>query len=130
MTWFNAIRAARYAYLKTAYPTGSDEEVSIKPSRHQIKRHKVFQMFMHFKMHFKYFKKTFPFSKVAFIVLSLTLVYLYTSLSADTKDNKKLPQRGIHGKDGAIGKLLKKKKVNIRRCMFLYILFVHLFRQH
>lgn len=31
VTWYNAIRAARYAYLKTAYPTGSDEEVSIKP---------------------------------------------------------------------------------------------------
>ncbi|XP_037647242.1 arf-GAP with dual PH domain-containing protein 2 isoform X2 [Sebastes umbrosus] len=26
VTWYNAIRAARYAYLKTAYPTGSDEE--------------------------------------------------------------------------------------------------------
>ncbi len=32
-----------------------------------------------------------------------------TSVSslADTKDNKKLPQRGIHGKDGAFGELFK-----------------------
>uniref|UniRef100_A0A3Q3WCU3 Uncharacterized protein n=1 Tax=Mola mola TaxID=94237 RepID=A0A3Q3WCU3_MOLML len=27
VTWYNTIRAARYAYLKTAYPTGSDEEL-------------------------------------------------------------------------------------------------------
>ncbi|XP_008327907.1 arf-GAP with dual PH domain-containing protein 2 [Cynoglossus semilaevis] len=27
VTWFNAIRAARYAYLKTAYPTGNDEDL-------------------------------------------------------------------------------------------------------
>lgn len=29
--WYNAIRAARYAYLKTAYPTGTDEEVGFTP---------------------------------------------------------------------------------------------------
>lgn len=29
VTWYNAIRAARYAYLRTAYPTGTDEEVGI-----------------------------------------------------------------------------------------------------
>ncbi|CAL9693435.1 unnamed protein product [Knipowitschia caucasica] len=27
VTWFNCIRAARYAYLKTAYPTGKDSEL-------------------------------------------------------------------------------------------------------
>lgn len=29
VSWYNAIRAARYAYLKTAYPIGSDEEVGV-----------------------------------------------------------------------------------------------------
>lgn len=29
VTWYNVIRAARYSYLKTAYPTGSDKEVRL-----------------------------------------------------------------------------------------------------
>ena len=33
VTWYNAIRAARYAYLRTEYPTGRDAEVSITPSQ-------------------------------------------------------------------------------------------------
>lgn len=37
VTWFNAIRAARYAYLKTAYPTGSDEEIVPKITRKYLK---------------------------------------------------------------------------------------------
>uniref|UniRef100_A0A8C9Y7V5 ArfGAP with dual PH domains 2 n=1 Tax=Sander lucioperca TaxID=283035 RepID=A0A8C9Y7V5_SANLU len=37
VTWYNAIRAARYAYLKTAYPTGSDEELIPKITRNYIK---------------------------------------------------------------------------------------------
>ncbi|XP_056263200.1 arf-GAP with dual PH domain-containing protein 1 isoform X2 [Pseudoliparis swirei] len=37
VTWFNAIRAARYAYLKTAYPTGSDEELIPKITRNYLK---------------------------------------------------------------------------------------------
>ncbi|KAM3597127.1 uncharacterized protein V6R79_000183 [Siganus canaliculatus] len=37
VTWYNAIRAARYAYLKTAYPTGSDEELVPKITRKYAK---------------------------------------------------------------------------------------------
>ncbi|XP_074553394.1 arf-GAP with dual PH domain-containing protein 2 [Halichoeres trimaculatus] len=37
VTWFNAIRAARYAYLKTAYPTGSNEEIVPKITRNYLK---------------------------------------------------------------------------------------------
>ncbi|XP_023250932.1 arf-GAP with dual PH domain-containing protein 2-like isoform X1 [Seriola lalandi dorsalis] len=37
VTWYNAIRAARYAYLKTAYPTGSDEELIPKITRKYLK---------------------------------------------------------------------------------------------
>ncbi|XP_035470355.1 arf-GAP with dual PH domain-containing protein 2 isoform X2 [Scophthalmus maximus] len=37
VTWYNAIRAARYAYLKTAYPTGSDEELIPKITRNSLK---------------------------------------------------------------------------------------------
>ncbi|XP_071386794.1 arf-GAP with dual PH domain-containing protein 2 isoform X1 [Centroberyx affinis] len=37
VTWYNAIRAARYAYLKTAYPTGSDEELMPKITRNYLK---------------------------------------------------------------------------------------------
>lgn len=35
--WYNAIRATRYAYLKTAYPTGSDEELIPKITRNNLK---------------------------------------------------------------------------------------------
>ncbi|KAF3700271.1 Arf-GAP with dual PH domain-containing protein 2 Centaurin-alpha-2 [Channa argus] len=37
VTWYNAIRAARYAYLKTAYPTGSDEELIPMITRNYLK---------------------------------------------------------------------------------------------
>uniref|UniRef100_A0AAQ5YM77 ArfGAP with dual PH domains 2 n=1 Tax=Amphiprion ocellaris TaxID=80972 RepID=A0AAQ5YM77_AMPOC len=37
VTWYNAIRAARYAYLKTAYPTGTDEELIPKITRNYLK---------------------------------------------------------------------------------------------
>ncbi|XP_068605739.1 arf-GAP with dual PH domain-containing protein 2 isoform X2 [Brachionichthys hirsutus] len=37
VAWFNAIRAARYAYLKSAYPTGSDEELIPKITRNYLK---------------------------------------------------------------------------------------------
>ncbi|KAK2833564.1 hypothetical protein Q5P01_017453 [Channa striata] len=37
VAWFNAIRAARYAYLKTAYPTGSDEELVPMITRNYLK---------------------------------------------------------------------------------------------
>ncbi|XP_072298317.1 arf-GAP with dual PH domain-containing protein 2 [Eucyclogobius newberryi] len=37
VTWFNCIRAARYAYLKTAYPTGSDEELIPMITRNYLK---------------------------------------------------------------------------------------------
>ncbi|KAJ7989765.1 hypothetical protein DPEC_G00307910 [Dallia pectoralis] len=37
VTWFNAIRAARFAYLKTAYPTGSDVELIPRITRNYIK---------------------------------------------------------------------------------------------
>lgn len=37
MTWYNAIRAVRYAYLKTAFPTGKDEELVPKISRNYLK---------------------------------------------------------------------------------------------
>ncbi|XP_024127132.1 arf-GAP with dual PH domain-containing protein 2 [Oryzias melastigma] len=37
VTWFNVIRAARYAYLKTAYPTGSDKELVPKITRNYLK---------------------------------------------------------------------------------------------
>ncbi|XP_041634569.1 arf-GAP with dual PH domain-containing protein 2 [Cheilinus undulatus] len=37
VAWYNAIRAARYAYLKTAYPTGSDEELIPKITRNYLK---------------------------------------------------------------------------------------------
>ncbi|XP_005948002.1 arf-GAP with dual PH domain-containing protein 2 [Haplochromis burtoni] len=37
VTWYNAIRAARYAYLKTAYPTGSDEELLPMITRNYLK---------------------------------------------------------------------------------------------
>ncbi|XP_075994867.1 arf-GAP with dual PH domain-containing protein 2 isoform X2 [Genypterus blacodes] len=37
VTWFNAIRATRYAYLKTAYPNGSDEELIPKITRKYLK---------------------------------------------------------------------------------------------
>lgn len=33
VTWYNAIRAARFAYLKTAYPTGTNEEVMLNLSK-------------------------------------------------------------------------------------------------
>ncbi|KAL0993086.1 hypothetical protein UPYG_G00103040 [Umbra pygmaea] len=35
--WFNAIRAARFAYLKTAYPTGSDVELIPRITRNYLK---------------------------------------------------------------------------------------------
>uniref|UniRef100_A0A3Q3EWQ6 ArfGAP with dual PH domains 2 n=1 Tax=Labrus bergylta TaxID=56723 RepID=A0A3Q3EWQ6_9LABR len=37
VSWYNAIRSARYAYLKTAYPTGSDEELIPKITRKYLK---------------------------------------------------------------------------------------------
>ncbi|XP_013870401.1 arf-GAP with dual PH domain-containing protein 2 isoform X3 [Austrofundulus limnaeus] len=37
VAWYNAIRAVRYAYLKTAYPTGSDEELVPKITRNFLK---------------------------------------------------------------------------------------------
>ncbi|KAM6904999.1 arf-GAP with dual PH domain-containing protein 2 [Xenentodon cancila] len=37
VTWYNAIRAARYAYLKTAYPNGSDEDLIPKITRDYLK---------------------------------------------------------------------------------------------
>ncbi|KAL6102809.1 adap2 [Pungitius sinensis] len=37
VTWFNAIRGARYAYLKAAYPTGRDEELIPKITRDYLK---------------------------------------------------------------------------------------------
>lgn len=37
VTWYNAIRAARYAYLKTAYPTGTNEELIPKITRNYLK---------------------------------------------------------------------------------------------
>ncbi|XP_053195065.1 arf-GAP with dual PH domain-containing protein 2 [Scomber japonicus] len=52
VTWFNAIRAARYAYLKTAYPTGSDEELVPKITRNYLKQ--------------GYMEKTGPLQKEAF----------------------------------------------------------------
>uniref|UniRef100_A0A3B3UT78 ArfGAP with dual PH domains 2 n=1 Tax=Poecilia latipinna TaxID=48699 RepID=A0A3B3UT78_9TELE len=35
--WYNSIRAARYAYLKTAYPTGSDEDLVPMITRNYLK---------------------------------------------------------------------------------------------
>ncbi|XP_056144152.1 arf-GAP with dual PH domain-containing protein 2 [Lampris incognitus] len=35
--WYNAIRAARYAYLRTAYPTGRDEDLKPKITRNYLK---------------------------------------------------------------------------------------------
>ncbi|CAK6964867.1 arf-GAP with dual PH domain-containing protein 2 [Scomber scombrus] len=52
VTWYNAIRAARYAYLKTAYPTGSDEELVPKITRNYLKE--------------GYMEKTGPLQKEAF----------------------------------------------------------------
>ncbi|KAK7940269.1 hypothetical protein WMY93_003595 [Mugilogobius chulae] len=37
VTWFNCIRAARYAYLKTAYPTGRDDELIPMITRNYLK---------------------------------------------------------------------------------------------
>uniref|UniRef100_A0A4W5N6Y3 ArfGAP with dual PH domains 2 n=1 Tax=Hucho hucho TaxID=62062 RepID=A0A4W5N6Y3_9TELE len=37
VNWFNAIRAARFAYLKTAYPTGSDKELKTRITRNYLK---------------------------------------------------------------------------------------------
>ncbi|XP_068193180.1 arf-GAP with dual PH domain-containing protein 1 isoform X2 [Antennarius striatus] len=37
VVWYNAIRAVRYAYLKSAYPTGSDEELIPKITRNYLK---------------------------------------------------------------------------------------------
>ncbi|KAE8283098.1 Arf-GAP with dual PH domain-containing protein 2 Centaurin-alpha-2 [Larimichthys crocea] len=37
VTWYNAIRAARYAYLRTAYPTGTDEELTPLITRNYLK---------------------------------------------------------------------------------------------
>ncbi|XP_067086976.1 arf-GAP with dual PH domain-containing protein 2 [Osmerus mordax] len=37
VTWFNAIRAARFAYLQTAYPTGSDKELVPRITRNYLK---------------------------------------------------------------------------------------------
>lgn len=37
VTWYNAIRAARYAYLRTAYPTGRDAELIPKITRNYLK---------------------------------------------------------------------------------------------
>ncbi|KAF7655513.1 hypothetical protein LDENG_00054880 [Lucifuga dentata] len=37
VTWYNSIRAARYAYLRTAYPTGSDEELTPWITRNYLK---------------------------------------------------------------------------------------------
>ncbi|XP_064842959.1 arf-GAP with dual PH domain-containing protein 2-like isoform X1 [Oncorhynchus masou masou] len=37
VNWFNAIRAARFAYLKTAYPTGSDKELRTRITRNYLK---------------------------------------------------------------------------------------------
>ncbi|XP_029015961.1 arf-GAP with dual PH domain-containing protein 2 isoform X2 [Betta splendens] len=37
VSWFNAIRAARYAYLKTAYPTGTDKELIPMITRNYLK---------------------------------------------------------------------------------------------
>uniref|UniRef100_A0A1A8FX00 ArfGAP with dual PH domains 2 n=2 Tax=Nothobranchius korthausae TaxID=1143690 RepID=A0A1A8FX00_9TELE len=52
VSWYNAIRAARYAYLKTAYPTGSDEELVPKITRNYLKE--------------GYMEKTGPLQKEAF----------------------------------------------------------------
>ncbi|KAM9391616.1 arf-GAP with dual PH domain-containing protein 2 [Pholidichthys leucotaenia] len=52
VTWYNAIRAARYAYLKTAYPTGSDEELIPLITRNYLKE--------------GYMEKTGPMQKEAF----------------------------------------------------------------
>lgn len=74
-------------------------------------------MLTHFNMYF------------VFNVLKLN-VYLYISSSADTKDNKKLPQRGIHGKDRATGKLKNKYSSYVDTyyyfrfsCTFIFNLF-------
>ncbi|CAJ1076601.1 arf-GAP with dual PH domain-containing protein 2 [Xyrichtys novacula] len=37
VAWYNALRAARYFYLKTAYPTGTDEELIPKITRDYLK---------------------------------------------------------------------------------------------
>lgn len=37
VTWFNCIRAVRFAYLKTAYPTGRDDEVIPMITRNYLK---------------------------------------------------------------------------------------------
>uniref|UniRef100_H2U1W3 ArfGAP with dual PH domains 2 n=1 Tax=Takifugu rubripes TaxID=31033 RepID=H2U1W3_TAKRU len=52
VTWYNAIRAARYAYLKTAYPTGTDEELIPKITTNYLKE--------------GYMEKTGPLHKEAF----------------------------------------------------------------
>uniref|UniRef100_A0A8C6NS62 ArfGAP with dual PH domains 2 n=1 Tax=Nothobranchius furzeri TaxID=105023 RepID=A0A8C6NS62_NOTFU len=52
VSWYNAIRAARYAYLKTAYPTGSNEELVPKITRNYLKE--------------GYMEKTGPLQKEAF----------------------------------------------------------------
>ncbi|XP_026218054.1 arf-GAP with dual PH domain-containing protein 2 [Anabas testudineus] len=52
VSWYNAIRAARYAYLKTAYPTGNDDELIPKITRNYLKE--------------GYMEKTGPLQKEAF----------------------------------------------------------------
>lgn len=37
VSWFNCIRAARFAYLKTAYPTGSNDELIPMITRNNLK---------------------------------------------------------------------------------------------
>lgn len=37
VTWYNAIRAVRFAYLKTAFPTGKDHELTPKITRNYLK---------------------------------------------------------------------------------------------
>ncbi|XP_043957041.1 arf-GAP with dual PH domain-containing protein 1 isoform X2 [Gambusia affinis] len=37
VTWYNSIRAARYAYLKTAYPTGTDDDLVPMITRNYLK---------------------------------------------------------------------------------------------
>ncbi|XP_029944580.1 arf-GAP with dual PH domain-containing protein 2 [Salarias fasciatus] len=37
VTWYNAIRAVRFAYLKTAFPTGKDQDLALKITRNYLK---------------------------------------------------------------------------------------------
>ena len=37
--WFNAIRAARFHYLQVAFPGASDDEVRMRPFKHEPHGH-------------------------------------------------------------------------------------------